>query len=245
MPTDMFGDVVDPSIKVGSQKWYTVPRVHSASMSLIVGGVIIVPLMADGRAADAADDDGVRRRAAAAATAAAPAAAAGGGCADADADQRQPERRAGRGAEGNRARRLPPPGPPSVGVPGGVVGGVPGGSLGGVVGGLPEAPPPPPPPPTAPVRVGGNIRAPTKLAERRAGLPADRAVGARPGHRHHRGDDQPVGEGDRRARAPLDPAARPGGARRGASVGVHARPLLNGVPVPVIMTVTVNFTLQS
>ena len=57
----------------------------------------------------------------------------------------------------------PPPGPPSVGVPGGVVGGVPGGSLGGVVGGLPQAPPPPPPAPTAPVRVGGNIKAPTKV----------------------------------------------------------------------------------
>ena len=25
MPRDMFGDIVDPSIKVGSQNWYTVP----------------------------------------------------------------------------------------------------------------------------------------------------------------------------------------------------------------------------
>ena len=25
MPRDMFGDVVDPSVKLGSQKWYTVP----------------------------------------------------------------------------------------------------------------------------------------------------------------------------------------------------------------------------
>ena len=47
-------------------------------------------------------------------------------------------------------------------MPGGVEGGVPGGVVGGVVGGLPEAPPPPPPPPSAPVRVGGNIKAPTK-----------------------------------------------------------------------------------
>ena len=49
------------------------------------------------------------------------------------------------------------------GVPGGVEGGVPGGVLGGVVGGLPSAPPPPPPPPTAPVRVGGNIKTPSKI----------------------------------------------------------------------------------
>ena len=35
MPRDMFGDVVEPSIKVGSQKWYTVP------LSIIVHTVII------------------------------------------------------------------------------------------------------------------------------------------------------------------------------------------------------------
>lgn len=51
------------------------------------------------------------------------------------------------------------------GVPGGVEGGVPGGIVGGVVGGLPEAPPPPPPPPATrgPVRIGGQIQAPTLL----------------------------------------------------------------------------------
>jgi protein TonB len=48
------------------------------------------------------------------------------------------------------------------GVPGGVEGGVPGGVIGGVVGGLPEAPPPPPPPAVrGPVRIGGQIQAPT------------------------------------------------------------------------------------
>ena len=37
---EMFGDVVEPSIKVGSQKWYTVPLsivVHTA----LIGAVII------------------------------------------------------------------------------------------------------------------------------------------------------------------------------------------------------------
>jgi protein TonB len=48
------------------------------------------------------------------------------------------------------------------GVPGGVEGGVPGGIVGGVVGGIPEPPPPPPPPAVrAPVRIGGQIQAPT------------------------------------------------------------------------------------
>lgn len=57
------------------------------------------------------------------------------------------------------------------GVPGGVEGGIPGGVVGGVVGGvlidLPPPPPPPPPPPTpvpqAPVRVGGELKAPALL----------------------------------------------------------------------------------
>ena len=55
------------------------------------------------------------------------------------------------------------------GVPGGVVGGVPGGVVGGVVGGvlsdLPAPPPPPPPPPVtrAPVRVGGDVKAPALI----------------------------------------------------------------------------------
>ena len=45
MAKDMFGDIVEPSIKVGSQKWYTVPLsiiVHTA----IIGAVVIIPLMA-------------------------------------------------------------------------------------------------------------------------------------------------------------------------------------------------------
>jgi protein TonB len=56
---------------------------------------------------------------------------------------------------------------PSVnrGAVGGIEGGIVGGVSGGIVGGLVAAPPPPPPPPPppAPVRVGGVIKAPTKI----------------------------------------------------------------------------------
>src|SRR5437588_229795 len=41
----MFGDIVEPSIKVGSKKWYTVPLsiiVHT----VIIAALIIIPLMA-------------------------------------------------------------------------------------------------------------------------------------------------------------------------------------------------------
>jgi protein TonB len=58
------------------------------------------------------------------------------------------------------------PGDGEEGVPGGVEGGIPGGVIGGVLGGLlTEIPPPPPPPPAprGPVRVGGQIEAPTLL----------------------------------------------------------------------------------
>ncbi len=39
MAREMFGDVVDPSIKVGSQQWYTVPLsiiVHTAIIALLL-----------------------------------------------------------------------------------------------------------------------------------------------------------------------------------------------------------------
>src|SRR5918912_5651 len=41
----MFGDVVDPSIKVGSQAWYTVPLSIAAHV-ILFAAVIIIPLMA-------------------------------------------------------------------------------------------------------------------------------------------------------------------------------------------------------
>jgi protein TonB len=138
----------------------------------------------------------------------------------------------------------PPPGPPSVGVPGGVVGGVPGGSLGGVVGGLPQAPPPPPPAPTAPVRVGGNIKAPTKVRNVNPIYPQI-AQSARV-------------QGVVIIEATISPTGKVTDARVLRSIPLldqaaldavrqweYTPTTLNGVPVPVIMTVTVNFTLQS
>ena len=45
MPRDMFGDVVNPTVKLGSQKWYTVPLSVLAHIA-IFAAVIIIPLMA-------------------------------------------------------------------------------------------------------------------------------------------------------------------------------------------------------
>jgi periplasmic protein TonB len=45
MPRDLFGHVTSPSVSVGNRKWYTVP-LSLLSHSLVVGVVIVVPLMA-------------------------------------------------------------------------------------------------------------------------------------------------------------------------------------------------------
>jgi protein TonB len=126
------------------------------------------------------------------------------------------------------------------GVAGGVEGGVPGGVVGGVIGGLPEAPPPPALPP---VRVGGSVREPTRI---RAVPPVypDAAVAARL-------------EGVVILECLISPAGRVGtiNVLRGVPLleeaavdavrqWVYTPTLMDGVPVPVLMTVTVRFDLK-
>jgi protein TonB len=124
------------------------------------------------------------------------------------------------------------------GVAGGVEGGVPGGVVGGVVGGLPEAPPPP-----QAVRVGGQIKEPKKLKNVAPVYP-DIAKQARVQgvvilectiSPQGRVTDVKVLRG-----IPLLDEA----AKEAVRQWVYSPTLLNGVPVPVIMTVTVNFRLQ-
>lgn len=125
----------------------------------------------------------------------------------------------------------------------GVVGGLEGGVVGGITGGIPEPPPPPPPPPTQPVRVGGNIKPPQKLKHINPVYP-------------------PIAQSARvQGIVIIEATIGPGGAVQDAKI-LRSVPLLdqaaldavrqwqftptllNGVPVPVIMTVTVQFTLQ-
>jgi protein TonB len=124
------------------------------------------------------------------------------------------------------------------GVSGGVEGGVPGGVVGGVVGGVPDAPPPP----TA-VRVGGAIREPKQLKHVAPEYPA---LAKRTSV-----------EGVVILECTISPAGRVTDVRvlRGIPMlddaaieavrqWVFTPTLLDGVPVPVIMTVTVNFSLK-
>src|SRR5438034_7374670 len=130
------------------------------------------------------------------------------------------------------------------GVIGGVEGGVAGGVAGGIVGGLEAAPPPPPPPPpAAPVRVGGNIRAPQKTKDVKPVYPAIAQSARVQGVVIIEATIGPTGavqEAKVLRSIPLLDAAALDAVRQWQFTPT----LLNGVPVPVIMTVTVNFTLQ-
>ena len=110
-----------------------------------------------------------------------------------------------------------------------------------ILGGIPESPPPPPP--ATPVRVGGNIKPPQKTRDVRPVYP-------------------PIAQSARvQGIVIIEATISPDGAVTDAKVlrsiplldgaaldavrqWVFTPTLLNGVPVPVIMTVTVQFTLQ-
>ena len=119
----------------------------------------------------------------------------------------------------------------------GVEGGVPGGILGGIVGGLPDAQL------NEPVRVGGDIRPPTKTRDVTPIYP-DIARQARV-------------QGIVILEAIIDPQGNVTNVSVLRSIPLldqsaidavrrwkYEPTLLNGVPVPIVMTVTVNFTLQ-
>jgi len=121
---------------------------------------------------------------------------------------------------------------------GGVAGGVPGGVVGGIVGGLPDAPPPK----VEPVRVGGDIRPPNKIKDSKPVYP-DIAKQARV-------------QGIVILEAIIDPQGNVTNVRVLRSIPLldqsaieavkqwkYEPTLLNGVPVPIVMTVTVNFQL--
>jgi TonB family protein len=126
------------------------------------------------------------------------------------------------------------PSPP----PGKVVGGVPGGVVGGVVSGLPGAPPLHPA-----VRVGGQIQEPRKLRDVPPVYPEiakDARVQGLVILECTVGPDGAVVDVKVLRSIPLLDEAAIESVRQWR----YAPTLLNGVPVPVIMTVTVNFKLS-
>jgi protein TonB len=125
------------------------------------------------------------------------------------------------------------------GVPGGVEGGVPGGVVGGIVGGIEAAPPPPVPL----VRVGGQIREPRKVRHVSPAYPDIARTAKIQGVVILECTISPKGrvEGVQVLRGvpTLDEAAV-----EAVKQWVYTPTLVNGEPVAVVLTVTVQFKLQ-
>jgi len=124
------------------------------------------------------------------------------------------------------------------GSPDGVEGGVPGGVVGGIVGGLPEAPAAP----AAPIRVGGSVREPRRILAVQPVYP-ELAMKAR-----LQGTvviEATVNERGRVVNVNLLQGAPllTDAALEAVKKWVYTPTLVNGIPTPIIMTVTVHFRL--
>ena len=237
MARDLFGEVSTPSVKLGSQAWYTVPLSITAHV-ILTAVLVVVPLWTG----DLLPVPDVVR------AVYLPPAVPDPPPAPATPSAEAPPR----GTTAAVSRLAPTEAPsailPEIAVPPGVdTGGIEGGlPLGASVGtGLVNIPAPPAPPQARapePVRPGGNVKYPTKVHHvapiyprmaqhsRVEGLVILEAVIAADG----RVQDVSV----LRSQPLLDQAAVDA-----VRQWRFTPTLLNGVPVPVIMTVTVNFEL--
>ena len=159
MPKEMFGDVGNPSVRVGTKQWYTIPLSFLAH-TVALAALIVIPLLAT---------DMIPTPQSVLAFAAMPPApppppppppppaapATPQPVVDVIPNAAPIE------APKDFKPEPPPPAPvSSIGVIGGVPGGVPGGTPGGVLN-MPA--PPPPAPPAEPVRAGGAVKEPQLL----------------------------------------------------------------------------------
>lgn len=122
----------------------------------------------------------------------------------------------------------------------GVEGGVPGGVVGGVVGGLPDAAPPPK---IQPIRVGGNIKKPVKVKHVPPIYP-ELATQAQ-----IEGLVIIEAQVDERGRVQSTKVLRGVPLLNEAAIEavrqwVYTPTLINGVPIPIVMTVTVVFNIK-
>lgn len=235
MPRDLFGDIERPTVRVGARSRYTVPlslAAHAAAILAIVGGTILGPVVLPGLASS----DIIYTTIALPSAPPPPAPPAPRDPAPPPPNPNAAPTAAPEGIAPEPARPVDPwpSDEPLTGL-------VPGASgIDTVIG---EPPPPAPPVPQVPVPVGGNIRSPTKVRDVPPVYPAiaqaarvqgiviiEATIGV-----------NGVVQSARVLRSIplLDDAALT------AVRQWHYTPtLLNGTPVPVVMTVTVNFQLQ-
>jgi len=239
MRPDLFGNVVRPSITIGSRKWYTLPcsiLIHAVA----VAAVIIAPLMA----ADVLP--------------APPAMIAYIWASPAPPPPPPPAPRTQAAAPKalvDMTRAVPVEAPsgikpdsglviaPDASLPGAVEGGVPDGVAGSGLIASAEPPPPPPPATAAPVRPGGDLRPPTRIKNVQPMYPAIAQSARVQGVvviEAVIGTDGKVRDARVLRSIPLLDQAAVDAVRQWE----YTPSRLNGVPVPVVMTVTVNFTLR-
>jgi periplasmic protein TonB len=243
MPRAMFRDVLEPRTRVRSRARYTVPLSILAHV-LLCAAIVAVPLTATDvlptpqamiafaiPAASPPPPPPPPPRARAPEPARTPQPASSPDAAPLTApDEIRPE-----APSRERAALLP-------GVPGGVEAGVPDGQIGGIAIDMPSAPPPATPP-QQPLHVGGRIKAPQKVrhvspvyppialsARVQGSVIIDATIGP----------DGRVTDARVRRGVPLLDQSALDAVRQWEFTPT----LLNGVAVPVIMTVTVTFTLQ-
>ena len=239
----MFDDLVKPQVHLGARRWYSLPLSIGAH-AIVIGVFLILPLMSLGvLPTPVSAIEWVPPHELLRVVPSLPAPAVRGPAAPPRGGQSNPDAApvvAPRGISDERGQTGQASfdeGPATSGMTGGVA------DLGN--GSVVEGPPLPPPPPAVrePVPVGGHIRPPQKIRDVAPVYPS-LAQNAR-------------AEGIVILSATIDTDGRVLSAKILRSAPLFDRAaidavlqwqftptLLNGVPVPVIMTVTVNFTLQ-
>lgn len=238
MRREMFGDVVKPSITVGSRHRYTVP-LSVLTHAVVFGLAVIVPLLAT---------DMLPTPQSVLAFAVIPPAPPPPQPPPPPAAEPRPAVVVSPDAAPIVAPSVitldPPPAPSrsySLSDAVGVEGGVPGGTRGALV--VLPAPPAPAPQPTGPVRPGGDIKPPTKIRDAKPLYPAIAIVAQVEGSVTIEAiitKDGTVRDAKVVRSVPLLDQAALDAVRRWR----YTPTTLNGVPVEVIMTVTVQFSIR-
>jgi len=234
MPRDLFGDIGRPSVRVGTRSRYTVPLslvAHAAIVLAIASATVLGPIVLPGLASS-----DIVYTAIVVPPAPPPAPRATAGPAPPTVDPRAAPTAAPEGIAPEPARP-DEPWLPEVPVPGIV----PGASrIDTVVG---ESPAPRPPMPQVPVPVGGHIRPPAKILDVPPAYPAIAQAARVQGIviiEATIGVDGVVQEARVLRSIPLLDDAALAAVRQWR----YSPTLLNGTPVPVVMTVTVTFQLR-
>lgn len=238
---DLFQDVVDPTVKVGDRSFYSLP------VSVLLHGVGVIAVVALALTATDMLPAVPTMMAFVAPIAAAPAPPPPPPPATAAPSRPAPAASPAAAPIAAPAEIRPETGletDQAGGVAGGVEGGIPEGLAGGIVGGLPEAAPPmvAATPSKVPIRVGGAIRAPNKIRHVEPVYPA-LAV-----HARVQGmviieavidvDGSVTDTRVLRSVPLLDQAAI-----EAVQQWKYTTTLLNGLPTPAVLVVTVNFQL--